>query len=758
MRTSRLLGSLALALVPALANAQATAPAPADRTTTGIIDFGVRGTNLSGDAARYERYRDLGDGLFLDGLRLNWEKRDWLLDVAADHVGRKDQRFDGRMTRPGTFKGWLRWDQIPMRMSVTTKTLYGDGEPSVLTIDDAIQSAGQASPASMTALFTEFSRRFDTASRRHIFDGGFQYLARPDLTINANLRYTDREGVLPYGGAFGHSSLVEFAGPVLHATTDFEGSAEFVRDPVILRAGYTGSWFTNEALSVEFDNPFRALDITSASSRGRLSLQPSNSFVTVNGMASVKLPARTRVTGYLSFGTLNDAGDPLISQTINTANAAVITPLDRTEVDGSAQTTTANLVLTSRPKNYVDVNVRYRLYDYDNRTPEFAMTQRVAYDNAPSVATMSSLGAQSIPGPIHSEPFGVARNTFDADVKLSRWAHGTAGVGYSFQSEDRSHRFFEETSENMLRLTFDSVANALFSVRTKYEYSARRGTVAEEAERAQFSIGEQPGMRHYDVAQRNRNRLTVVASVMPPTAISLSFNGSIAVGKDDYIESQFGLRDNTHRVYSLGFDAMPTETATISASYSYERYNALLRSRQANPPSAPGITYETYLSLASLSQGTTVQVADSSRNWASDGTDRVHSFIAGLALTKIREKVDFAVNYDFNGARATYEYITGPVADRTLPEEVILPSSLPTPQALPPTLSRLHRATADLTYWLTERLGLGLSYWYERYRVEDFTLDAQANPNLVRGQVILLGYLYEPYTANTVWGRLFYRW
>ena len=53
--------------------------------------------------------------------------------------------------------------------------------------------------------------------------------------------------------------------------------------------------------------------------------------------------------------------------------------------------------------------------------------------------------------------------------------------------------------------------------------------------------------------------------------------------------------------------------------------------------------------------------------------------------------------------------------------------------------------------------GLGLSLWYERYRVEDFTLDVDANPQLARGQVLLMGYLYQPYTARTVWLRAFYR-
>jgi hypothetical protein len=414
-----------------------------------------------------------------------------------------------------------------------------------------------------------------------------------------------------------------------------------------------------------------------------------------------------------------------------------------------------NLSFVSRPNRLLDVSVRYRSYDYDNRTPEFAMTQRVAYDNAPGAATMSSLGGQTISGPVHTEPFGVIRHTFDADVKVSPMTAAYAGVGYSRIREERNHRVLESTVDDVLRLSFDSVGNQWFSLRTKYEHAQRRGDVTDEARLALFNIGEQPGIRHFDIASRDRDRVTILGSVTPIS--TLSFNASIAAGKDDYIESLFGLRDNTHRVYSAGMDLVPTERVVLSGSYSYERYEALSRSRQASPPSGSGvIDYATFVQLSQSS--TSVQVADASRNWATDGADRVHSFILTAGVNRIAEKFDLQVSYDTNRSRALYNYITGPVTDRTLPEEVIVDSTLPAPTQLPLVKSNLQRGMVDVIYSLTSRLGLGVSYWHERYDVTDFTLDLQANPQLARGQALLLGYLYEPYTANTVWGRLLYRW
>ncbi len=342
----------------------------------------------------------------------------------------------------------------------------------------------------------------------------------------------------------------------------------------------------------------------------------------------------------------------------------------------------------------------------------------------------------------------MVRQNFDADVNFTPITAAAVGVGYTRANEDRNHRIFESTADDLVRVSFDSVGTGFFTLRTKYERSQRRASgaaseiavhLAETLERHE----EQPNLRHFDVAERDRDRVTVIGSVMASENVSI--NASVAAGKDDYIrdqfvasgESRFGLRDNTHRVLTFGFDAAPLEEASIAASYSHERYKAFSTSRQARPGA---------------------QFVDQSRDWSTDATDRVHSFLVLFDLMRLNDRVDVQVSYDFNRARAFYEYGTGTVADRTLPEEVIVEGTLPTPEELPPTLSQLHRATTDLTYWVTDQLGIGGSYWFEDFDVEDFTLDVESTPNLLRGNTLLLGYLYRPYTANTVWGRLVYRW
>jgi MtrB/PioB family decaheme-associated outer membrane protein len=661
-------------------------------------------------------------------VRLGRERNGLLFDLAADHVGRRDQRYVGSLVKPGKLEASFMWDQIPMLLSGDTRTLYSGIGTGTLSMEDSIQGQGQVSPGALTDIFKQSALQFETRTRRHIADGRFQYEATEALTFSTSFRRTNRSGSIPFGGSFGHGSLAELPAPTEHNLSEFEAGAEYVRNPLLLRAGYSGSWFHNDVTSVIFDNPFRGTDIASASSRGRLTLQPSNSFIGVNGLVSVKLPYRSRATGYVSVGLLRDAGDSIVPQTINSVVSPLVAPLERPTVEGEARTSAVNLNFVSRPKQYLDLTVRYRSYDYDNKTPELTLTQRVSYDNAISAATFET------------EPFGVLRHTLDADLRFIPRGRMSAGVGYSRIAEDRTHRIFESTTDNQFRLTFDAMTRQWFSLRTKYEHAQRRGEGIEQGERELEAILEQPKLRHFDIASRDRDRFTVIGTVTPIEFFSA--NVSIGAGKDDYIESIFGLRDNTHKVYGAGGDLVPNDRMSFGLSYSYEDYDALQRSRQAGAPT-----------------GTTANERfDPSRNWAADTSDHTHSVLLNAEVTRIADKVDLRVLYDFSRARARYDYITGAVPNRTLPEEVVVPATLPTPTELPPTLSELNRATVDVAYALSRRLSLGVSYWYERYRVTDFTLDVDANPDLVRGQALLLGYLYRPYTANTGWVRLIYRW
>jgi hypothetical protein len=427
-------------------------------------------------------------------------------------------------------------------------------------------------------------------------------------------------------------------------------------------------------------------------------------------------------------------------------------------VNGEGRTSAVNLSFSSRPTKLFDFNVKYVMFDYENRTPEFILPQRVAYDATPSAATYSTIGGQTAALVVETEPFGVKRHNFDVEGRVKPGRAGSAGIGYTHLVEDRTHRFFESTRENAVRLVYDLTTFQSVSFRAKYEHASKRGDVTEEAERELFNIGEQPAIRHFDIASRDRDRVTILGSYMPAGMLALT--ASVAAGRDDYLESRFGLRDNKHRVYSAGADYIPTDRVAINTSYSYEKYDSLQQSRTASPPTGANVLTFTQFQTAFLTVAPPQQIADARYDWAATGADRVHSVLAGIQISQIGKKLDVRLDYDYNRARAAYQYVVGAnIPLRLLPDDIDpAQTALPAPTALPPVRSTLTRGNIDAVYSFNKRVGIGFTMWHERYSVSDYTLDLDANPDLIRGSAVLLGYMYRPYTATTFWGRLILHW
>ena len=104
------------------------------------IEFGARGTGFDdgSDRARFQRYRDLRKGGTLDRVRFSRETAAWTVDLQADHVGYRDQRYAASLNRYGKIKASFAWDQVPLFYSVDTRTPYTEASPGVLRIESRV--------------------------------------------------------------------------------------------------------------------------------------------------------------------------------------------------------------------------------------------------------------------------------------------------------------------------------------------------------------------------------------------------------------------------------------------------------------------------------------------------------------------------------------------------------------------------------------------------------------------------------------------
>ena len=698
---------------PPQANPPAASPAGLDvlhslfDQTWHQFQFGGRFSSIDGDPARWQRYQDLRDGVLFTDARFAREDPagKWLFRGTADNVGYRDQRYSASYQRTGRFVVSGLWDEVPQFYSVDTKTPY-TGSGATLVLDDGTQRLIQSGQAKLSA-YIPIAPQFDLQERRDIGNVNLRATPTPDLDVTAAFTTTRHRGELPWGGTFGFSNDAEVALPYESRTNDLTIGTEWTKGRNMLRVAYNGSWFNNLDETLVWDSPLRLDDSTaSGPGRGRMSLWPTNSAQTVSAGGYAKFAHRTQLTGFVSYGFWNN-DEPLQPFTINSALPQI--PLPRASAQAEARVLSTNFNLVSRPVTDWAFTARIREYDYDNRTPGTAITQYVAYD--------TSVGVSATGGP---DLYAHTRTNFDADATWSGFHPVALTAGYTYNHTGYNDRIFDSAGENVLRLSADAVGTQWMTFHAKYEYGSRTGSGLNEA--LLVEIGEQPDMRHYDLANRTRNQFTGIVDFVPDDRWTFSVSGG--AGADDYPDSSFGLQHATFRTVSFAADFRASSGLGAGGNYNFERYGGLQESRSADSS----------------------QFNDPARNWTADTAETVNYFSIYITPPRFGRNTEARLTYDFSYAEGSYLYTTvpgGPLAP---------------PSQLPNVYNKLQQLHIDVRHRLSNRLAATVSYLYEPFRVYDFAFDPSVVNSIVQPSSLVLGYVYRPYTANSVVVGLRYLW
>lgn len=686
--------------------AEADAPRSLFEPTWRQFEFGGRLSSVSGDPARWQRYQDLRDGVLFTNVR--FEHGDpggaWLFHAGADNVGWRDQRYFADYDRPGGFVISGLWDAIPQFYSLDTRTPF-TATTSPLPLDDATQRSIQTGQANLSAYIPQ-ATQFRLQERRDVGRVNVVATPTPQFDVKASFTTQRHVGELPWGASFGFNNDVEVALPYDSRTNDFTIGSEWTNSRSMVRVAYDGSWFDNLDDTLVWDSPLRLDDSTSAPGRGRMALWPSNSAQTVSAAGYTKLARRTQLTGYVSLGFWNN-DEPLLPFTINAALPPLVLP--RASTEAAARVFSTNINLVSRPASDWRFSARLRHYGYENQTEHTSIPQFVSYDTSVSTSLTG--------GP---ELYAHSRATLDADATWSGLRPLVVAVGYIRNNTSHDFRIFENTGEDVLRLTADALGSQWLTFRAQYELAGRSGSGLNED--LLIEIGEQPALRHYDVANRGRNRFTGQVDITPSD--SWTFSASAGLGQDDYDDSYFGLQESTFRLFSLGADFVHPTGFAAGASYNYERYFGWHRSRSASPG----------------------QETDPNRDWTTDSTERVDYFSIYAALPRIGRHTEARLSYDYSHAKGKYLY------------GVVAGGPLPPPSQLPDVFNKLQQLHVDVRHRLSSRLAATFSYLYEPFRVYDFAFDQTVIDSIVQPSSLVLGYVYRPYTAHSAIFGLRYFW
>jgi len=204
-------------------NAQLTAASKASPLlTAGQVDFGLRGTDLSGDRARFERYRDLGNGGVLDQFQFNAESDSRVFAAGGNRVGRKDQRFWGEFLQVGRMRASFSYDQLPTWYSNTALTPYTVESPGVFRMDTATRQLLATNKTTLKSVFPSLASPVGLSSSRDT--AAFALTASPSRALDLDVKFTSvkKDGTMPYFASFGFNNAVELAVPVDTRTTDVQ--------------------------------------------------------------------------------------------------------------------------------------------------------------------------------------------------------------------------------------------------------------------------------------------------------------------------------------------------------------------------------------------------------------------------------------------------------------------------------------------------------------------------------------------------------
>ena len=454
----------------------------------------------------------------------------------------------------------------------------------------------------------------------------------------------------------------------------------------------------------------RITDTPTLTGTGRMARWPSSTMHTISATGSVALPARSRLTGYVGQSMLASDVD-ILPWTINTAIAQP--PMPRTSVDGDIDVTTVMFRFNTRPLRSLWLAAAYRSYDLNNKTPEFQYDQKVSYDT-----TLANTPGES------SHPYSFNRSTLELDSSFTPFRNGAFKLGFVREEIDCTHRIYDTTEENSWRLAYDWTSNPFVTVRAGYLRQERRGKGFHPEILEHY--GEQPGLRHADLSDRDRDVAQFVVTFLPTPDLSVNVNA--AVGNDERPDVEFGLRSQDWDSFGFGVDYSPTDKYNLGASYLYETFGSFEASRTASPPPDPTFT-------------------DARRNWNDDIEEKVHTFNLYFEVPKIAGKFDLGVTYDYTKSDNTYIYGVPP------------DSTLTPPVNLPDAFTEWTQARVNSAYWLRRNLSLGLTYIYDQFDVNDWALGSQTLDRLAHSNTFLLmNYGWDPYTAHTVVLKATYLW
>jgi hypothetical protein len=700
----------------------------------------------------------------------------------------RNQSHLGTFGQYNKFKLLIRYDEIPHVFTNTARTPYIQVSTGVWTMPLALrQSLQGASSTGTTAQINNnlpsyianqlvpYEQYIVPALQRQAGSGLFSYYLRPDWTLTGFYFREHETGTRPIGAIFNSSpSASASSQPGTVANRQSPGTAvelpetinyfnnlvlvmtEFDRRKWAVQLGYRGSFFEQNVKSMFFDNPFATADVpvqiiapgtsgcTGASnctigsvpSRGQRALYPSNHANYMNFATRLDFGKRTHVMGMVSPGWLRQ-NDPFLPYTANTAITG-LAALPAASLNGDKQTLAMNWTAVTRLK-FIQLEAKYRHYDYNNNTHVFMLTpiegdtigaNSTSTGQADPSGSLTDTGGRSNPG--------YNRRTLELSASGYWGKRSSAKFGWVGEWFDRSHRDVEHSFETSIFGDVDYSPTKDFLLRVSGRHQNRTPDEYQDDNASDPTTGadipcnssstvftaEQRCHRRFDEAKRTLDRGDVMAQY---NLQQWTFTGSFQTIQQDFNHQGgtnsptplnfisgatgnyylYGALKDLSWIYS--FDTSYAFSSAISGfvEYTHEDYHKRMISRSRTPTSGN----QTILTCSGC---------DTANNdWESTYHDKFDTYVAGLDLF-FAKKFWISPYYSLAaGLGDVNTHALGNAGITSGPNQFTL-TGTSTPQDYPETTTRIHEGVVVFKYKLTKNLMPKFEYRYQQFDNRDY--------------------------------------
>jgi len=559
---------------------------------------------VSDDSFKFGEYNGLNDeGVFGIGnasARYRDENANYL-DLRLRNLGLDTRSMYIEGGRQGKYSLFLDYREIPHYISDSVRTPYlgstAQGLPPGWT------SAG--STAGMTDLNASL-HDVDLKTKRKRLGVGISFIPASKWETAVTVRHEKRDGKTGTAGTFffNAAQLVE---PIDYVTDEVEASVTYTTGKWQSRLAYYGSFFDNHDKSLTWQNAYNP--IVPGADAGQLALAPDNQFHQVLLSSGYQVSTRTRVSGDVALGRM-EQNENLLPATLN-PNLSVALP--ENSAHAKVDTLTANLHVNSAVSNTLRLNAALRYNDRDNKTPSKVW-------NWVTTDAFASPARRNLP-----YSFTDLAAKVGADYRASKVARLSAG--YDFEKKDRTHQEVNHTEEDTVWAKVSVRAPKNIDVAFRFAHADRSNSDYKAVSDVQPP--ENPLMRKFNLADRRRNSGSVHAAFSPHERVSIGLSAELS--KDDYSNSVLGVTESSEIDYNADVSVVLTEATTAHAFAGWQQ----IKSEQAGSQSF------------------------STPDWLAKNDDTIATFGIGVKHQFIKDKLDVGADYVMSRSTGKIDVETG---------------------------------------------------------------------------------------------------